>query len=103
METIDFDGYSEEEKRQIALKFLMPKLKKAHGFKQGEISISNGALNKIIRAYTREAGVRNLERELASVLRKMARKKECARDVGKLLNKLLYCYIVILLFWEKVF
>ncbi len=75
METIDFDGYSEEEKRQIAMKFLIPKLKTAHGFKQNEISISNKALNKIIRNYTREAGVRNLERELASIFRKMARKK----------------------------
>ncbi len=75
METIDFDGYSEEEKRQIAIKFLIPKLEIAHGFKQHEISISNKALNKIIRYYTREAGVRNLERELASVFRKMARRK----------------------------
>jgi ATP-dependent Lon protease len=95
METIDFDGYSEEEKRQIALKFLMPKLKKAHGFKKDEISISDKAFNKIIRDYTREAGVRNLERELASVLRKMARKKvEKKRDTKfvvteKMIEKLL--------------
>lgn len=75
MEVIDFDGYSEEEKKQIAMKFLMPKLKTAHGFKQDEISISSKALNKIIRNYTREAGVRNLERELASIFRKMARRK----------------------------
>lgn len=82
METIDFDGYSEEEKRQIAVKFLIPKLETAHGFKKDEISISNGALNKIIRYYTREAGVRNLERELASIFRKMARRKVERIPVG---------------------
>jgi len=75
MEIIDFDGYSEEEKKQIAVKFLIPKLQKAHGFKKNEISISNEALQKIIRYYTREAGVRSLERELSAVFRKMARKK----------------------------
>lgn len=95
MEIIDFDGYSEEEKRQIAVKFLMPRLKIAHGFKEDEISISNGALNKIIKNYTREAGVRNLERELASVFRKMARRKveekKSARFVvtEKMIEKLL--------------
>lgn len=75
MEIIDFDGYSEEEKKQIALKFLLPKLQESHGFKKGEISISNEALQKIIRYYTREAGVRSLERELSAVFRKMARRK----------------------------
>ncbi|MCK4905271.1 endopeptidase La [bacterium] len=75
MEIIEFDGYSEEEKKQIALKFLISKLQKSHGFKEGEISISNEALHKIIRYYTREAGVRSLERELSAVFRKMARRK----------------------------
>ncbi len=75
MEIMDFDGYSEEEKKHIALKFLMPKLQKAHGFKKNEIVISNEALRKIIRYYTREAGVRNLERELSAILRKIARIK----------------------------
>ncbi|MFH1548485.1 MAG: endopeptidase La [Candidatus Omnitrophota bacterium] len=75
MEIIEFDGYSEEEKKQIALKFLISKLQKSHGFKKGEISISNEALHKIIRYYTREAGVRSLERELSAVFRKMARRK----------------------------
>lgn len=75
MEIIHFDGYSEEEKRQIARKFLIPRLEKIHGFGKNEISISKMALDKVIKNYTREAGVRNLERELASVFRKMARKK----------------------------
>ncbi len=83
METIDFDGYSEEEKRLIAIKFLIPKLEVAHGFKKNEISISNSALNKIIRYYTREAGVRNLERELAAVFRKMARRKVEQKKIAK--------------------
>ena len=95
MEIIDFDGYSEEEKKQIAVKFLIPKLQTAHGFKKREISISDGALKKIIRHYTREAGVRNLERELASVLRKVARKKVEAKRrtkfivTGNMVEKLL--------------
>jgi len=84
MEIIEFDGYSEEEKKQIAVKFLIPKLQKAHGFKAGEISISDKALDKIIRYYTREAGVRNLERELSAVFRKMARRKVETKDKKKL-------------------
>lgn len=83
METIEFDGYSEEEKKQIALNFLIPKLKVSHGFKANDIYISEKAIEKVIRDYTREAGVRNLERELASILRKMARKKVEKRKKGK--------------------
>ncbi|NOZ64499.1 MAG: endopeptidase La [Caldiserica bacterium] len=75
MEIIEFSGYSEDEKIKIAQKFLLPKQIKAHGFKESEISISREAIKKIIREYTREAGVRNLERELAGILRKLARKK----------------------------
>ncbi len=75
MEIIEFSGYSEDEKIKIAQKFLLPKQIKAHGFKEEEISISREAIKKIIREYTREAGVRNLEREIAGILRKLARKK----------------------------
>ena len=70
MEIIRLSGYTEEEKLQIALHHLIPKQREAHGIREGEWSITNEALLKLIRMYTREAGVRNLEREIAKLLRK---------------------------------
>jgi ATP-dependent Lon protease len=70
MEIIRIPGYTEDEKREIAKRHLIPKQVKAHGLKAGEWEISDGALMDLIRYYTREAGVRNLERELASLQRK---------------------------------
>ena len=70
MEIIRLSGYTEEEKVQIASRHLIPKQKKKHGIKENEWSISEKALCEIIRYYTREAGVRNLEREISKVLRK---------------------------------
>jgi ATP-dependent Lon protease len=70
MEIIRIPGYTEDEKVEIAKRHLMPKLLKAHGLKEGELSIAEGALRDLIRYYTREAGVRNLERELANLARK---------------------------------
>jgi len=70
MEIIRLSGYTEDEKVEIAQRHLIPKQIKEHGLKQGEWSISADALRDLIRYYTREAGVRNLERELANLTRK---------------------------------
>jgi len=70
MEIIRIPGYTEKEKNQIAKKYLVPKQIKNHGLKNKEIFFSASTLNKIIRHYTREAGVRNLEKEIAKVCRK---------------------------------
>ena len=70
MEIIRIPGYTEDEKVEIAKRHLLPKQIKAHGLKDGEWSIGDDALRDLIRYYTREAGVRNLERELANLARK---------------------------------
>jgi ATP-dependent Lon protease len=70
MEIIRIPGYTEDEKTEIAIRHLLPKQIKEHGLKDGEWSISENALRDVIRYYTREAGVRNLEREIANLARK---------------------------------
>jgi ATP-dependent Lon protease len=70
MEIIRIPGYTEDEKVEIAKRHLLPKQLKAHGLKDGEWSITDDGLRDLIRYYTREAGVRNLERELANLARK---------------------------------
>ena len=70
MEIIRIPGYTEDEKVEIAKRHLLPKQVKSHGLKDEEWSITDGALRDLIRYYTREAGVRNLERELANLARK---------------------------------
>jgi ATP-dependent Lon protease len=70
MEVLNLSGYTEEEKVQIAERFLIPKQLVAHGLRPDEISVSEEAIRLIVRQYTREAGVRNLEREIASVMRR---------------------------------
>lgn len=70
MEIIRISGYTEEEKIEIAKKHLLSKQQEAHGLKEGEWSVSEEALRDLIRYYTRESGVRNLERELANLARK---------------------------------
>ena len=73
MEIIRLAGYTEDEKTKIAKRHLIPKQLEAHGLKNSEWSISDGALRELIRHYTREAGVRNLEREIALLARKAIR------------------------------
>ncbi len=74
MEILQLPGYTEEEKLQIALRHLVPKQIEENALSDKYISFTKGAIQKIISLYTREAGVRNLEREIASVCRKVARK-----------------------------
>jgi len=74
MEVIRLAGYTEPEKLNIAKQFLVLKEMEANGLKKNDLVFTDGALLMIIRQYTREAGVRNLEREIASICRKVARK-----------------------------
>ena len=73
MEIIRLEGYTEDEKVEIAKRHLIPKQMEAHGLKDGELEFSDESLRAILRFYTREAGVRTLERELAKVARKALR------------------------------
>lgn len=73
MEIISLPGYTEEEKAAIARRHLLPKQMKGHGLEPGQLHVSDNAILRIIRGYTREAGVRELERNLAALCRKAAR------------------------------
>ena len=73
MEVIRIPGYTEDEKINIAMRYLMPKQIESNGLKNGEISISQNAIRDIVRYYTREAGVRNLEREISKICRKVVK------------------------------
>jgi len=73
MEIIEINGYTVEEKIQIAIKHLMPKQLEAHGLKKGQVVLSDKILEKIVDEYTSESGVRNLEKQIASVIRSTAK------------------------------
>ena len=73
MEVIRIPGYTEEEKLNIAMRYLVPKQLKANGLREGELRIDESAITGIVRYYTRESGVRNLEREIAKIARKVVK------------------------------
>ena len=72
MEVIELSGYTQEEKREIAIRYLIPKKRSANGLKEGSLSFDGRAIDEIISGYTLEAGVRNLERRIDDVCRKVA-------------------------------
>ena len=74
MEVIRIPGYTEDEKINISNKYLVPKQIKENGVKDGELNIEDGTIKEIIRSYTRESGVRNLEREISKITRKVVKK-----------------------------
>jgi ATP-dependent Lon protease len=73
MEIIQLPGYTQREKAEIGRRFLVPKQMQNHGLKPGNIEITDEAMTQLVQSYTHEAGVRNLEREIANVMRKVAR------------------------------
>jgi ATP-dependent Lon protease len=83
MEIIELTGYTVEEKLQIAIRHLVPKQVKEHGLTSSDIKFSKDALLKIIEAYTRESGVRNLERKIGSVVRNAAKSKAMEEPIDK--------------------
>ena len=74
MEVLELNGYTEEEKLKIATRYLVPRQRHANGLKSNQIKFTSGAIKKIISGYTKEAGLRNLEREIGSVCRGIASK-----------------------------
>ena len=74
MEVIRIPGYTEDEKINIANKYLLPKQVKENGVKENELDLADGTIREIIRSYTRESGVRNLEREISKITRKVVKK-----------------------------
>ncbi len=90
MEVLQLLGYTQEEKMKIASRFIIPRQRKAHGIQASQLSITKGALKRIIPAYTREAGLRNLEREIATICRGVAskiaqgNKESVSVNIGKL-------------------
>ena len=86
MEVIRIPGYTEDEKINIANKFLLPKQIKENGVKEGEMNLIDGTIKDIIRNYTRESGVRNLEREISKVTRKVVKKVVSKEEKNVIIN-----------------
>src|SRR4029078_6634969 len=90
MEVIQWPGYPQQEKAGIGRRFLIPKQMENHGLKDKHIQITDEAMTELVQAYTKEAGVRNLEREIANIMRKVARqvaegrKRKVVVDLKKL-------------------
>ncbi len=103
MEIIRLPGYLETEKVRIARRHLLPKMLPRHGLKPTDVQVSDSAVRRIIQAYTRESGVRNLERELAKILRKVAKSVASTGRVSsvKITSKNLERYLGVPLFTEK--
>jgi len=85
MEIIRLSGYTEDEKLNIAIQYLLPKALKDNGLKQDEVEIDKSSIRDIIRRYTREAGVRNLQREISKICRKLVKKILQDKPTEKLL------------------
>jgi ATP-dependent Lon protease len=83
MEVIRLSGYTEDEKVNIAIRYLVPKQRKNNGLKESEITIAEDTIRDIVRYYTREAGVRSLEREISKVFRKVAKQLLLEKDRKK--------------------
>ena len=86
MELIDISGYIQEEKVEIARRHLLPKQLENHGLEKDEINIPKKTMNAIVENYTRESGVRELDKKIAKILRKIARKKASGEDYPKNLS-----------------
>ncbi|HUI63614.1 MAG TPA: endopeptidase La, partial [Bacteroidota bacterium] len=87
MEIIEIPGYTEEEKLGIAQRYLIPRQLEEHGITQKHVQIAEQAIRQIIAHYTREAGVRNLEREIANIMRKVAKKVAEGKGLGFPVNQ----------------
>ena len=83
MEVIRLSGYTEDEKMNIAVRYLLPKQMESTGLKDGELSVSESAIRDIVRYYTREAGVRALEREVSKICRKAVKQLLTAQQAGE--------------------
>jgi ATP-dependent Lon protease len=79
MELIELPGYTERDKRLIARRYLVPKQLEAHGLEDADVEVTEDAIEKVAREYTREAGVRNLDRNIATLMRKAARRVSAER------------------------
>ena len=87
LEVIEFSGYTEEEKYFIAKKYLVRKQSEANAINQKDIVLSSPMLKFLVRHYTREAGVRNLERQIASIMRKIAKAKASGKELPIVISK----------------